>query len=176
MAQIRSASPSDAPELAELYRWYVERTAVTYEYAAPDAEAFLARMRGVMESYPYLVAEEDGRCVGYAYAAAFHPREAYRFSVETVIYLRRDARGRGLGRELYAALEAELRARGFRNLYACIGWPDVPDEYLTRASAVFHERMGYRRCGYFRRCGYKFGRWYSMIWMEKIIAEDTDPA
>lgn len=80
-----------------------------------------------------------------------------------------DARRQGGGRRLYGELEAALGRMGVRNLYACIGYPETEDEYLTADSARFHERMGYVKCGEFHKCGYKFGRWYNMIWMEKII-------
>ena len=81
------------------------------------------------------------------------------------------ARKKGVGRLLYQALEEELKKMGILNLYACIAYPVVEDEYLDKNSALFHEHMGYRKVGEFHKCGYKFGRWYSMIWMEKIIGE-----
>lgn len=77
----------------------------------------------------------------------------------------------GLGRQLYKALEQRLAQMGVLNLYACIGWPEAEDEYLTRNSAQFHEHLGFTLAGTFRRCGYKFGRWYDMVWMEKILGE-----
>lgn len=86
------------------------------------------------------------------------------------IYLREDQRHRGTGKRLYAALEAVLRAQNIQNLYACIGCPDGADDaHLTRNSAQFHAHLGYRLVGEFPRCGYKFGTWYSMVWMEKCI-------
>ena len=87
------------------------------------------------------------------------------------IYLDKDVKGKGYGRRLYEALEQELKSRGFRNLYACIGDPIEEDEYLTRDSEHFHAHLGYTKVGTFHKCGYKFGRWYNMIWMEKIIGE-----
>ena len=83
----------------------------------------------------------------------------------------REARGRGLGRQLYEALEAQLKAMGILNLYACIAVPDEEDEYLTHASERFHAHLGYRLAGSFRQCACKFGRWYSMVWMEKHLGE-----
>lgn len=168
---IREASEEDAGRLLEIYAYYVEKTAITFEYDVPSPEEFRERIRRIRQRYPYLVIEKDGVIEGYAYAGVFKDRAAYDRSCEMTIYLDRDARGRGLGRVLYEALEQELKARGFLNLYACIGYPDVPDEYLDYNSAQFHEHLGYRTVGTFHQCGCKFGRWYSMIWMEKMIGE-----
>ena len=118
---------------------------------------------------PYLVIEADGAALGYAYAGPFKGRAAYDWSCEISIYLDAAARGRGLGRALYEALESALRAMGVLNAYACIAWPEPEDEYLTRASAGFHAWMGFALAGRYHRCGRKFGRWYDMIWMEKLI-------
>ena len=168
---IREASEEDAGRLLEIYAYYVEKTAITFEYDVPSPEEFRERIRRIRQRYPYLVIEKDGVIEGYAYAGVFKDRAAYDRSCEMTIYLDRGARGRGLGRELYEALEQELKARGFLNLYACIGYPDAPDEYLDYNSAQFHEHLGYRTVGTFHQCGFKFGRWYSMIWMEKMIGE-----
>lgn len=108
----------------------------------------------------------------------FGSRAAYDWAVEMSIYLREDQRHRGTGKQLYAALEAVLRAQNIQNLYACIGCPDGADDaHLTRNSAQFHAHLGYRLVGEFPRCGYKFGTWYSMVWMEKCIgAHEAQPA
>ncbi len=169
--RIRSAELKDVPRLLEIYAWYVEHTAVTFDEEVPTAESFAARMARTLQTWPYLVAEDGGTVQGYAYAGPFVGRSAYRFSCETTIYLAHDARRRGYGRALYEALEERLKAMGILNLYACIGDPVEEDEYLTRDSERFHRHLGYEKIGTFRRCGYKFGRWYNMIWMEKIIGE-----
>ncbi len=98
-------------------------------------------------------------------------RAAYDWAAELTIYLDHDARRGGMGRVLYEALADRLKAMGVLNLYACIGYPLVEDEYLTKNSAQFHEHLGFTLAGTFHNCGYKFGRWYDMIWMEKIIGE-----
>lgn len=166
---VRNARLEDAGRLLEIYSYYVENTAITFEYTVPTLSEFRERMRGIMKRYPYLVIEVDGAIQGYAYAHAFVGRAAYDWSCETTIYLAHTAHRRGLGRKLYAALEAALKDMGILNLYACIGYPEIEDEYLTRNSAEFHAHLGYTKVGEFRKCGYKFGRWYSMIWMGKII-------
>ena len=170
---IRSAQVSDAPALLDIYAPYVRDTAITFEYDVPSPEEFRERIRRIRQRYPYLVIEKDGVIEGYAYAGVFKDRAAYDRSCEMTIYLDRGARGRGLGRELYEALEQELKARGFLNLYACIGVPEEPDEYLDFNSEQFHAHLGYTTVGTFHKCGYKFGRWYNMIWMEKMIGEHT---
>ncbi len=169
LVKIRAAHSEDAPRLLVIYAYYIEHTAVNFDYAPPSEEEFRAHMEEVMEKYPWLVLEEGGELLGFAYAGPFVRKDAYAWSAEVTIYLDHNARGRGFGRRLYGALEEELKARGIRNLYACIGDPDPEDEYLTHASERFHARLGYTRAGTFRKCGYKFGRWYNMIWMEKFI-------
>ncbi len=169
MTVIRSATPNDAARLLEIYSYYVEKTAISFELETPPLADFRARIRKTLERYPYLVAEEDGAIVGYAYAGVFKARAAYDHCCELTVYLDRNKRKQGLGRKLYEALEAELQKRGFRNLYACIGYPVEEDEYLTRNSAEFHAHLGFTEVGRFHRCGYKFGRYYDMIWMEKLL-------
>ena len=166
---IRTAALPDAERLLEIYRPYVEETAITFEYDVPTIDEFRGRMTRVLEKYPYLVAERDGTIVGYAYAGPFVGRAAYDWSVETTIYLDRAVRRQGIGGRLYAALETALAAMGILNLNACIGYPEVEDEHLTRNSVEFHAHLGYEWVGQFHNCGYKFGRWYHMVWMEKML-------
>ena len=173
---IRPAKVDDAAALLSIYAYYVEQTAVTFEYNVPTEEEFAHRIAAISAKYPYLVLEDGGEILGYAYAGTFKGRAAYDWAVETTVYLRRDARGKGYGEKLYAALEKELQARHFLNAYACIAYSEREDDTLTHASPLFHERMGYALCGTFHQCGYKFDRWYDMIWMEKMLGEHkTDP-
>ena len=169
--EIRQATLADAGRLLEIYSYYVENTAITFEYESPSVEEFRGRMTEIMKRYPYLCAVQDGRIVGYAYAGAFHARAAYHWAVEMTIYLDKDARKGGMGRALYEAMEDILRKMGILNLYACIGYPEEEDEHLTKNSAEFHAHLGYRTVGTFQNCGYKFGRWYHMVFMEKMIGE-----
>ena len=168
---IRSATTEDAARLLEIYAYYVENTAISFECEVPSLEEFKNRIAATLEKYPYLVLEEDGMIRGYAYAGAFVGRAAYNHSCELTIYLDHGSKGRGYGRALYEALERDLREMGILNLYACIGDPVTEDEYLTRNSEQFHQHLGFTRVGTFHQCGYKFGRWYNMIWMEKIIGD-----
>ena len=168
---IRIATKEDAKNLLEIYAYYVENTAITFEYEVPSLEEFEKRIEKTLRRYPYLISEQNGKILGYTYAGAFNERSAYDWAVETTIYIAKDARKKGLGRELYMALENALSLQNVINLNACIGYPDVEDEYLTKNSASFHEHLGYRMVGEFHKCGYKFGRWYDMVWMEKFIGE-----
>lgn len=166
---IQLATPADAAALLAIYARYVEQTAVTFECAVPTLEDFTGRMERVLARFPYLKAVEDGRILGYAYAGPFHPREAYAWCVETTIYLDPAARRQGVGRQLYGVLEQALAAQNVLNLNACIAYPIREDEHLTLDSVRFHEKMGYRMAGHFHACGRKFGRWYDMVWMEKML-------
>ena len=170
---IRFATEEDAEELLRIYSYYVENTAITFEYDTPALDEFKYRIRTIKAMYPYLVSEVDGKIVGYAYANTFKDRAAYDWAVETTIYLDKDARGKGYGKELYEALEKVLKAQNITNLYACIGYPEVEDQYLTKNSVQYHEHLGYRFIGTFKKCGYKFNRWYDMVWMEKMIGEHS---
>lgn len=157
MMMVRDAVMEDAERIREIYDYYVKNTAITFEYKTPSMEEFKERMERTMSRYPYLVIEE-----------------AYDWSCEMTVYLDHNAQRCGMGRAIYEALEAKLKKMGILNLYACIACPEIDDEYLTTNSADFHAYLGFVKAGEFRQCGYKFGRWYSMIWMEKIIGEHKD--
>lgn len=168
---IRTASEADAPALLKIYAPYVERTAITFEYEVPSVDKFASRIRNTLQKYPYLIAEKGGRILGYAYAGPFHDRPAYDWSVETSIYVDTSRKHMGIGRKLHDALEQALQEQGILNMNACIAYPSTEDEYLNKNSVEFHTHMGYRLVGEFYKCGYKFHRWYNMVWMEKLIGE-----
>ena len=171
MPKIRSATLADAQALLAIYTPYIENTAISLELTPPTLEEFHSRMEARIGTYPYLVLEENGEIFGYAYAGRFHARAAYDLSAEATIYLRTDARGKGYGKALYAALETELKARNVQNLYACIAYADPEDEHLSNDSYRFHTAMGYTEVGHFHKCAYKFSRWFDMVWMEKFLGE-----
>lgn len=166
---LRVATPEDAPELLAVYAPYVTDTAITFEWQVPGLEEFRGRIRRTLQKYPYLVAVRGAEVLGYAYTGPFVGRAAYDWGAETSIYLRRDCRRQGVGRGLYAALAGISRAQHIHTLYACIGWPKREDQYLTQNSAQFHAHLGFRLVGTFENCGWKFDRWYDMIWMEKQL-------
>lgn len=166
---IRVATIDDAKEILDIYAPYVENTAITFEYDVPSLEEFEERIKNTLKKYPYIVIESKGEILGYAYTGAFGKREAYDWGVETSIYIKENKGKMGLGKKLYKALEDISKAQNILNLYACIAYPEVEDEYLTKNSVDFHQYLGYKIVGEFNKCGYKFGKWYNMVWMEKNI-------
>ncbi len=170
---IRVATSEDVAALLQIYTPYVQKTAVTFDYEVPTLEEFAMKISGLLKKYPVLVAESEDGIVGYAYADAFKNKAAYDWAVETTIYVAGNCRKMGVGRLLYDELERLLKLQNIVNLNACIAYQEEEDEHLTKDSVKFHEKLGYRMVGEFRQCGYKFNRWYNMIWMEKHIGVHT---
>ena len=168
---IRFAKSEDAKELLKIYAYYVTDTAISFETEVPSEEEFKLRIEEVLKSYPFIVACKDDEILGYAYLHSFVGRKAYELSAETTIYLNPDKKKMGIGKKLYSVLEDIAKAQNITNLYSCIGYVDKEDEYLNNNSVQFHEHIGFRMVGKFENCGHKFGRWYHMVWMEKIIGE-----
>ena len=165
--QLRIAVPDDAAALLAIYAPYVEQTTITFEYDVPTPEDFAARIANTLARYPYLVATLDGETVGYAYAGAFKSRAAYDWAVELSVYVKGGVRGHGIGKRLYAALEEILSMQHVTNLNACITYPG-------EGSVQFHEKLGYETVAHFHKCGYKFGQWLDMIWMEKFLSAHSE--
>lgn len=159
---IRIATEADVPAMLDIYAPYILTTTVTFEYDVPCRRAFTQRFYDITAQFPWLVWEEKGRILGYAYASAPFTRPAYGWCAEPSVYLSRDARGRGIGGKLYAALEAVLLDQGYHLLYALITGEN-------EASLRFHEKQGYRFLAEFPACGYKFDRCLGVIWMEKRL-------
>lgn len=176
--RIERVKEEDAGALLAIYAPYVEETAISFEYEVPSVEEFAERIRTISAKYPYIKAVDDAGCIlGYAYAGAFKTRAAYDWAVETTIYVKKEQRRVGVGRKLYEALEGSLKRMGVLNMNACIAYTDAEDEHLTNDSMLFHRKLGYELVGTFHQCGYKFHRWYDMIWMEKMLGEHrTDQA
>lgn len=173
MITLRPAVPEDAAKLVEIYKPYILQTAVTYEYEVPSEEAFAGRIARTLDrGYPYLIAEQNGRIIGYAYAGSYGVRAAFQHTTELSVYLDMEKKGQGAGRMLYEAIEEALRKKDFHCLVAVIAAPDEePDPYLTRDSLKFHKAMGYKKAGELHQCGYKFGPWYNIVHMEKLIQQ-----
>ncbi len=172
--EIRIATEKDAEELLKIYTYYVENTAITFDYEVPTVKEFSEKIGKVLEKYPCLVAILEGEIAGYAYVGTFKDKAAYDWAVETTVYVHKDKKGLGIGKALYLKLEEILAKQNILNMEACIAYTKTEDEYLTNASVRFHEKLGYRLVGEFRKCGYKFNRWYDMVWMEKHIGEHKD--
>ena len=174
---LRAATPDDAAGIREVYAPYVRETAITFEYEVPSKKEFERRIKHTLEHYPYVVAvDKEKRIVGYAYASEYYARAAYSRSVEVSIYVEAGHHEQGIGRRLYTKLEDALRAQGILNLTACIAWCECPCRHLTHQSPIFHKHMGYTQCAHFHQIGYKFGRWFDVIWMEKMLGEHKDEA
>lgn len=173
---LRTASPSDAEALLKIYSYYAEETAISFETEAPTAEEFKRRIEKTLKNYPYIIAEQNGEILGYSYTSPFVGRAAYIHAAETTIYIKKDAVKKGIGKKLYKAVERISEAQNIYTLEACIGTVDRggEDERLTNNSAEFHSHMGYRFVGEFKKCGRKFGKWYNMIWMEKVLREHPE--
>ena len=149
--KIRTALPSDGAALAAIYAPYTE-TAITYEYPAPTAEEFSARIAAISAHYPFIVCESDGRALGYAYSHRYRERAAYDWDAELSVYLEQGCTGRGLGRALYGALLDLLKAQGYVSIYGTVSVPNPPSERL-------HESMGFRLVYTDLKTGWKLGRW-----------------
>lgn len=165
---LRMARPEDARALLEIYRPYLDTT-ITFEYECPSREEFQGRIVHTLERYPYLVLEEDGLALGYAYAHSLAQRSAYGWSAELSIYLGKAARGKRLGAKLYGALMDLLTLQGVRTACALVTNPNP-------ASEVFHEKMGFTRTGIQERVGYKNGLWLGVSFYQKAIGPyDMEP-
>ena len=165
---IRLATEADIPRILKIYGPYVTDTAISFEYTVPTLPEFTQRFHNITADFPWLVWEENRKVLGYAYGSLPFSRAAYRWCASAYIYLDPAARGRGIGKKLYAALEALLQAQGYRKIYAVI-------TSSNPASRIFHEKMGYRFVAEFPECGYKFGKFYGVIWMEKPLNTGKAP-
>lgn len=159
---IREARPGDAQGICDIYNPYVLGTTITFEEAAVGPPDMAARMAEVQASFPWLVLEEEGLILGYAYAGKWKARSAYRHTVESTIYLAQGQTGRGLGRRLYTALLAGLAER---RVHAVIGGITQPNP----ASVGLHEALGFRKVGHLSEVGWKFGRWLDVGYWELIL-------
>lgn len=171
---IRAAVPDDAKELLAIYAPYVKNTAISFECAVPSVANFKKRISETLKTYPYLVLVCENEILGYAYAAPFKNRAAYNWCVETTIYLKQGYAQRGLGKKLYSALENILRSQNILNMNACIAHASKSSQYLTNASEEFHKKMGFKKAAHFSQCGFKFGKWFDMIWMQKSLGAHTE--
>ena len=165
---IRLAKPLDAAALLAIYAPYVENTAITFEYEVPTIEDFGNRIEKTLEKYPYLVAEENGALLGYAYASTYYTRAAYDWAVELSVYVSQDARGKGVGSKLYDELEDLLDQMGYMHFLACISLPNED-------SITFHTKRGYQQVAHFPKIGYKFERWHDIVWLQKSLDKQAAP-
>lgn len=169
---IRPSTDADVPAITAIYGWNVLNGLGTFEEVPPD-EAEMARRRAAFldRGLPYLVAEQDGKVLGYAYAGPFRLRAAYRYTVEDSIYVAPDAAGKGVGKALLQALIEACEGLGLRQICAVIG------DSGNAASIGVHAALGFEHKGVFPAMGYKFGRWVDLVWMQRSLngGGDTPP-
>ena len=159
---IRFGKVEDVAQILAIYAPYVENTAISFEYRVPTMEEFTKRFLDITAQYPWLVWEEQGQVLGYAYGSAPFERAAFSWCAESSIYLRADQRGRGIGKKLQLALEALLQMQGYQLLYALVT-TDNP------ASIAFHKALGFSYLAEFPGCGWKLDAWHGLVWLEKRL-------
>ena len=165
---IRDARRSDVPAMLAIYAPFVEHTAVSFEYDVPTEAEFARRLEEHQAAFPWLVGEENGRVMGYAYAGRAFERAAYGWNAEISCYLAPELRGRGVGRRLYARIEEILTRLGYYKLFAVVTSANAP-------SVAFHRALGFRDAACFRNVGYKQGGWYDVLWLEKTLCARPEP-
>ncbi len=160
---IRPATPRDIPRITAIYAHYVANATATFELTPPTEAEMLERfVRLSASGLPYLVSTLDDAVVGYAYAAPYRPRPAYRFTVEDTIYLAPEAAGRGLGSQLLGELIAQCQSFGYKQMIAVIGG-------ASEASCRLHARLGFHEAGRLAKVGYKFDRWLDTVLMQRAL-------
>jgi phosphinothricin acetyltransferase len=168
--RLRAATPADAAAIAGIYAPYVTDSIVSFETEPPTPEEVRARIEAAQGLYPWIVAADDDETVaGYAYATSFRARAAYRFTVETSVYLAPAAKRRGLGGRLYQALLATLEAQGFAQAIGVV-------TLANQASIALHERLGFEAAGVYRDVGWKVGGWHSVgLWQRRLAPATVSP-
>ncbi len=166
---IRPATIQDVPEILEIYAPYVEHTTISFEYDIPSQKVFLNRFLEITAQFPWLVWEEDGRILGYAYGSYPFERSGFAWCAETSIYLRPEARGKGIGKQLYAVLEEIMKQQGYCLLYSLVTADNA-------ASLRFHEKCGYETIMLLPECGRKFDRWLGLAWLQKRLKIGENPS
>lgn len=166
--KIRMIEEKDIQTVLDIYKPYIETTAITFETEVPTYEEFVQRVNHKLEQFPWLVYEEEGKILGYAYASLMRERAAYSWDAELSVYLQEGNHGLGIGSKLYLVLEAILKEMNFVNLYGCITYPN-------EKSVRLHQKLGYKEIGIFHNSGYKLGSWHDVLWMEKQIRPWTTP-
>ncbi len=164
---IRFATEADSAAILDIYAQYIH-TPITFETQLPTLPAFTARIRETMASYPYLVCEQNGNIVGYAYAQRQMERDAYQWNAVLSVYLSAAHTAKGLGKRLYTSLIELLKLQGICTVYGVVTLPNAPSERL-------HESLGFRLLGTYQKTGYKCGQWLDVAWYEKRIADCGAP-
>ncbi|MBI3555646.1 MAG: N-acetyltransferase [Deltaproteobacteria bacterium] len=156
-SNIRLATEADAQALLFIYEPYIRDTVITFEIDSPGVDEFRRRIRDTMKCLPWLVFEDEGKIVGYAYAGRHHERAAYQWSANVSVYLASTHHRKGIGKKLYTELFRILRAQGYYTLYGGITLPNA-------ASVAIHESFGFKPTAMYANVGYKFGKWHDVGW------------
>ncbi len=164
----RIATPQDSDEILEIYRPYIESTNITFETFVPAPREFRKRVEDILKQFPYVVAEGDGKIIGYAYAAPYRERLGYLWTVELSVYVRREYHSLGIGTHLYGRLLDLLRLQGYQNVCAVISWPNPESEKL-------HHHFGFRFAGLQKNCGFKKGQWCDVAIFERRLGDYPIP-
>ena len=162
MHMIRLVNISDASQILDVYRYYVENDSATFDVEVPTIEEMKQKIQTICKVYPYLVYEIDGVIIAYAYAHPYYGRKAYLRNVEVSIYVHKDYLHQGIGKQLYQKLFECLIELGYYKAYACI-------TASNQASVFMHERLGFKKIGYFNQAGYKMNTWWDIVWMQKDL-------
>lgn len=165
--KIRQATKEDTQAIRDIYQPYIENTNITFETELPSLADFQQRIQNIKAKYPYLVLEEAGKIVGYAYLSSFSPRKAYDPSAEISIYLAEEAQGKGWGKVLCQSLLTEARKQNIVTIYACVAVPNPP-------SIGLHQALGFEQVAYFEKCAYKHKQWLDVVYLRKLIKDYDD--
>ena len=160
---IRRAMPSDAEQIIAIYLPIVEETNISFETDPPSCEAMSRRISTTLDTHEWLVAYDKDGIAGYTYASQYRPRQAYRYSVETTVYVHERCRGLGVGKNLYEALFSSLVSLGFHSAYAGIALPNP-------ASIALHKAVGFKPIGVFQDAGFKFEKWHDVSWWQRKVS------
>lgn len=159
---IRSCTTRDVPAICAIYNHYIENTVITFEEIPLSVEQMRERIEGYMQLFPWLVCEDAGEIIGYAYASKWKDRSAYKHTAEVTVYLHHKHVGKGVGRALYQELIDQLAARKMHTLLACIAVPNAASEKL-------HEQFGFEKVAHFAEVGFKFNRWLDVGYWQKLL-------
>lgn len=164
---IRPVQIQDTKAILDIYAPYILNSAFTFETTVPSEQEFAERINTYTQKYPWLIAEDDGKIIGYAYAGKHRDREAYQWCVESSVYVLDEYHGKGIAHHLYNRLFELLKQFGYINVYAAITLPNSK-------SISFHTKMGFEHFTTFKNIGYKLGKWHDVAWMVKVINEHAD--
>ena len=159
---IRDVNMADAAQICSIYNYFVENTVITFELTPVDVDLMTTRITEISSAYPWIVYEECGEIIGYAYASKWRDRPAYRFVTETTVYIRKGDERKGIGKELYAELLNRLKTKGFHSAIGCITLPN-------KASVALHEKLGFAKVAHFKEVGFKFEQWQDVGFWQLIF-------